>query len=840
MINTKKETNIETSLVSFDKDDLVSKDNLLHNGKYHLSSRKILLNDEKNSSDDNNYIQKDNLNKNTVNSNQIESCSIFKNQKNKKFFKSINNVLDIKSNREINIGSKSIKIDKEITKKKEEKVKDNIKSERIQSFKQNRNKSTNIFNNDEFKFSLNNDNKYCGEKILIDLNDLNSFLLQMKEDSNLINNKKEKISEVNKFEYSKRICCIINNSPFISSNIFIKNKMCNISVEYLLGKDKSRFFEKNKNIYKGKSYKDLFEKILDDIYQEVDSFLNDKLCSIDPSRVNIGQLYKINEKYDNEYLKNKYERDIRNLDGNAFLRAFIFSYLEQLIIRKDIKKLTEIIGKIIYFLKINKNNKETISRVLSVFKIIFNYIEQNKISNAYKILIKSFSDDYIIEKIIISFIRESISESIINHQSYFIIEHLKEIIQNKYIKKNEKDQLYFDYELYIKEIIDDYKNELQYELLIYFFLAPIYEIDLVIYTNNDTKTNRITFKHTNIEYDENDVITVNIFIKFGKISIIYSDQFYKDNQNILPLISKTDIPIDRIKIISNDTKNNCYMCKTIPNEFILIDKYFQIICKNCLAKIIQKIINKRYLLFSDNDNNYLYEEYYCNRINYTINCDKMNSYELNISINDIRNILPNNSDISNEIYSKIIKNFKCEKCKEFFNQSKYAFNMDNCGHLVCINCLKAYIFKMTDEKVILNYYEYKMKQIKFFCPVCSLGINLSKNLINNLFNDEKYLIEAEKRLIYDAKNICSFCHTNKKEKIKKNFLIVNEFASSNSSIDNYLLVHSICIDCEKNLTSKDLNNNSKSFFCEFCEDSHQYDSIKFNIQRKRKVCCSPI
>jgi hypothetical protein len=568
--------------------------------------------------------------------------------------------------------------------------------------------------------------------------------------------------------------------------------------------------------------------------------LNDKYISIDPSKVNIGQLCKINEKYDNEYLKNKYVRDIRKLDGNAFLRAFIYNYLEQLIIRKDIKKLTEIIGKIIYFLKINENNKETISRVLSVFKIIINYIEQKKISNAYKILIKSFSDDYIFEKIIIAFTRESISESIINHQSYFIIEHLKEIIQNKYIKKNEKDQLYFDYELYIKEIIDDYNNELQYELLIYFFLAPIYEVDLVIYTNNDTKTNRITFKHTNIEYDENDVISVNIFIKFGKISIIYSDQFYNDNQDILPLISKTDIPIDRIKIISNDTKKNCYMCKIIPEEFILIDKYFQLICKNCLAKIIQKIIDKRYSLFIDDDNNYLYEEYFCNRINYTINCEKINSYELNISINDIRNILPNNSDISNEIYSKIIKIFKCEKCKEFFNQSKYAFNMDNCGHLVCINCLKDYIFKMTDEKVILNYYEYKMKQIKFFCPVCNLAINLSKNLINNLFNDDKYIIDAEKRLIDTAKSMCSFCHTNKKEKIKKNFLIVNEFASSNSCADNYLLVHSICIDCEKNLTPKILNNNSKTFFCIFCEENHQYDSIKFNIQRKRKVCCSPI
>ena len=821
MINAIKETNIENSLASFDREDLASKDNMLNGLKYNLSFGKIPLNDGKNSSNDINYIQNDSITKNKVNSTQIERSSIIKNKKAKEISNSTNYIMDKKSNREI----------------KEENFKYNIKSER---FKKNRNKSTNIFNNDKFKYSINDDSKYYGEKILIDLNDLKSFLLQMKGDNNLKNNKKEKKSKVNKFEYSKRICCIINNSPFMSSNILIKNRMCNISVEYLLGKDKSRFFEKNKNIYKGKSHEELFKKILNDIYQEVDSFLNDKYISIDPSKVNIGQLCKINEKYDNEYLKNKYVRDIRKLDGNAFLRAFIYNYLEQLIIRKDIKKLTEIIGKIIYFLKINENNKETISKVLSVFKIIINYIEQKKISNAYKILIKSFSDDYIFEKIIIAFTRESISESIINHQSYFIIEHLKEIIQNKYIKKNEKDQLYFDYELYIKEIIDDYNNELQYELLIYFFLAPIYEVDLVIYTNNDTKTNRITFKHTNIEYDENDVISVNIFIKFGKISIIYSDQFYNDNQDILPLISKTDIPIDRIKIISNDTKKNCYMCKIIPEEFILIDKYFQLICKNCLAKIIQKIIDKRYSLFIDDDNNYLYEEYFCNRINYTINCEKINSYELNISINDIRNILPNNSDISNEIYSKIIKIFKCEKCKEFFNQSKYAFNMDNCGHLVCINCLKDYIFKMTDEKVILNYYEYKMKQIKFFCPVCNLAINLSKNLINNLFNDDKYIIDAEKRLIDTAKSMCSFCHTNKKEKIKKNFLIVNEFASSNSCADNYLLVHSICIDCDKNLTPKILNNNSKTFFCIFCEENHQYDSIKFNIQRKRKVCCSPI
>ena len=461
MTNAIKEANYETSLVSFSENhSLKEKDN---------SYGKIPLNNDKNPSNDNNYINNYNTTKNTVNSTQIKSPSIMEKKRNNGIFKSTQNFFDIKSNREINLGSKSIIIDKEIPRKKEEKLKGNIKSERAQNFKKIRNKSTNIFNNDEFKNSLNNDNKYYSEKILINLNDLNSFLSQMKVDNNLINNKKEKISEVDKFEYSKRICCIINNSPFMSSNIFIKNKMCNISMEYLLGKDKSRFFEQNKNNYKGKSHKDLFEKLLVDIFQEVDSSLNDKQHSTDPSKVSIGQLYKINEKFDNEYLKNKYLRDIMKLDGNAFLRAFIFNYLEQLIIRKDIKKLTEIIGKIKSFLKINKNNKETISRVLSVFKIIINYIEQEKISNAYKILIESFSDDYNFEKIIIAFVRESISESIISHQSYFIIEHLKEIIHKKFIKKNDEDQLYFDSELYIKEIIDDYNNELQYELLIYFF-----------------------------------------------------------------------------------------------------------------------------------------------------------------------------------------------------------------------------------------------------------------------------------------------------------------------------------------------------------------------------------
>ena len=66
MINTIKETNIENSLASFDREDLASKDNMLNGLKYNLSFGKIPLNDGKNSSNDINYIQNDSITKNNV------------------------------------------------------------------------------------------------------------------------------------------------------------------------------------------------------------------------------------------------------------------------------------------------------------------------------------------------------------------------------------------------------------------------------------------------------------------------------------------------------------------------------------------------------------------------------------------------------------------------------------------------------------------------------------------------------------------------------------------------------------------------------------------------------
>ena len=307
-----------------------------------------------------------------------------------------------------------------------------------------------------------------GEKILININNLNLALNEFNEPNNIIYLKNKELSDENIYEKAQRLSGIINNSPFISSNIFLKNKKCITSFEPIFGKDKCRFFEKNKNVYKGRNINVLFENIKKSTFQKIESEINDKLYEIDTSKIYIGPIYKKDKRF---------IRDITNLDGNAFLRAFIFNYLEQIISRKDINKLTEILGRIKIGLKLIKKDSKTIDKIFSIFKIIVKYIEEDDLRLANILLIKSFSENYDFDKNLMLYMRQCLSESIERHYCYFIIDYIKEITQKKYIKlDNKNNKEYFDYELYLKEVInsESNNNELQYELLVYYFLAPIF------------------------------------------------------------------------------------------------------------------------------------------------------------------------------------------------------------------------------------------------------------------------------------------------------------------------------------------------------------------------------
>ena len=691
----------------------------------------------------------------------------------------------------------------------------------------------------------------------ININKDNLFGISLKygETNNIINYKKddeENISSFMKFNCQKRLTSIINNSPFIDSNIFLNfsknNKNIFVPISPILISEENlknfnAFYDNNFAI--SKKHKMLLDTNYKTIsssnkYKEIINGVNENIDKIDPLKTNISQLHKYNINNGNKLLKDRYIRDISNLDGNAFIRAFIYEYFEKSITLKKIDNFYFVMYKFNEISKKQKILKSNITEIFSLFKIIIDFVENDNLKDAYKFLLILFSDYYLFDQLILVFIRFYIKDFIDNYNKYFSIDYLKEVVQNNFINDN-----LFKNDLYTKEVITLENNELQYEILIYYLIPILFNIDLVIYTNNNSKSNKLIFN--SIKNNENEKIELNN--KFGNISIIYPENFDIEN-NLIPFKSINIMdPVDKCKIIKNEEdKIICYQCEKKQNELVFLNKNFELICKECLVNIINKIIDKKYLLFTDTDNNFFHEEYYCNKIkinalnnlnnannslNNTLNINNIQNETntaLYISINDIKNILPSKKTISDEIYSRIINIYKCIKCKQNFNNNN-AYCLNYCGHLICENCLKEYILGITKDRVILNYFEILSEKIKYECPSCNKEIFISKNLINNLFDDETYITKAENRIVENSKKKCCICLN---DKVKYKFVISDPIS------DDFKLLHGLCVDCDKKLKEEfDKNNKNKKLTelkCVFCEKNHLYNTLKFDVKRKKSCC----
>ena len=200
---------------------------------------------------------------------------------------------------------------------------------------ENKKEEFNIIKESDDEEDEENKNKnYMGK---IYLNDLESYVEKYYNNINT-NDKKY----YNEYEINKRISDIINKSPFENVNIILKKKTNEVEIEKLL--------DVNKIIYiKNLDNEQIIKKFNEDFYSQIlsaknFSYLNENLhnsLNFEVSSISVTRLYKYNGK--NKNLIGKRTRDIAINDGNSFLKAIIFNYMENIIINLYINKLIFII-----------------------------------------------------------------------------------------------------------------------------------------------------------------------------------------------------------------------------------------------------------------------------------------------------------------------------------------------------------------------------------------------------------------------------------------------------------------------------------------------------------------
>ena len=655
----------------------------------------------------------------------------------------------------------------------------------------------------------------------LNLNDLESYVNKYKS-TNIDKN----YNTNNNYEINKRLSDIINNSPFDNFNFTINNKTGEINMDTLLTVSNIVFIKSlNNEQITEKFNTEFYEQILSARrFSNINADLHES-SNFDSSLISVGQLHTYNGK--NEHLFGRKTRDIMINDGNSFLKAFIFNYFENIIVNVYLDNIIFIIYIISTKLPLLNINDINIQEVLTILKIIFTHLQKKNITEAYIVLVNAFKENSNFEKGLIYFVKYCLKQFITDNYVLFNIDYLNEIIPTKYIN-NLNNQ--FDYQNYIQEKIMIDQDEIQYQILIFYLLPLIFQINLIIYTNSNSKNNKIIFKRKGND-NKKDIINIELNIQFGNTSILYTDAYYEQFKNIIPYINDFNYPVDKIQKLDNSNNILCGECFTYPENYIQIGHKIKPLCEKCFINAIKKVIDKRYILLKEDL--FFHEEFYCSKIKLT-NALENNLY---LSLNDIKILLPNHNGIEDEIHKKIIENKKCDICNRAFKLSKYSVCLHPCGHIICDKCFIKCIYDLTHKRIILNKFEIKTEIIEYICPNPSCSNNRVKNLNNFIYkyfdNVEEYIKKANERFESQLQNFCCLC-----KKVSNKFIFDFEKNNNNNKKN---LKHSICVECKKKLDFQKKRNYQTRFMCIFCDEYHMYNSLILDKKRdkeKNESCCA--
>lgn len=582
---------------------------------------------------------------------------------------------------------------------------------------------------------------------------------------------------------------------------------------------------------------------------------------------NISQCY---QKFDSKDYQNY---RIVYKDGDSFYRAFMFSYIEKIIINKNLYEIKKILYEI--SAKISQNfafrNCGIIKKeVYIILRRILNQMKENKIYDAIKTLNRGFCMNDNFCNCLIKYMKIKISEFLIHNKGRFNAE---ELITNKFICET-----YFDEEKKLN--CEKYNNDkvlmMQTEpevFIVYItpYVFPNATMRLYVNERNEVKPMTIEIKSLNECNKKENLIcnkfdpknyNLNIDLIYASkhgYSIAYDNSYFTKNANELSylVIKEKDKNIcDSFDVLLQSEK--CEKCKNTCSQIQFKIVPSQIFCIECVKRKIGKILSTRIARFkSENCTNL---EFYTRPIalHYT------KQYELgDCEVNDL---------IGMGIGEQFILKMKstCLRCLEFIDQDCNS-RILSCGCKMCLNCLGAFIMKDSNEFVILSSFEEKYLRFEKSKCVCGKMIDLSevRRLVYTVDELEEYRNKAKERSKKYLMFYCMRCGCSLRKEETKGNVNVNgkkdegnlvdaepkkETQTQNANLKKFEIIkeiqdvkdnHLICEKCgdeydnelKKRIRDKEIKKEDKytKIHCIICDIEHE---IHYPLKKTTSCTCS--
>ena len=538
----------------------------------------------------------------------------------------------------------------------------------------------------------------------------------------------------------------------------------------------------------------------------------------DDNETNFNTIDQINS-FENEINNNKTSdqliwRKIKG-DGNCFFRVIIFSFLEKIILNKNINLLKNFLVDFkiklreAFLISMAEEYNIDLKKAFKCLIMIYFSLtskSHDPISKTYSVLIKLYNNFEDFDNGLIAYFRILLYTFIEENKGKTLSEEIQIIIDNLLPNEYKENNEYNFQSFYENYLFKFYQND---EKIVVYLTPFIFDFNIEIWyiddINNISNCKKVFLNSGDINSNDNNVI---LLYKKTHYDLIYSDKYFMTYNKYLT--------IDYLAV-----KNaiHCNICKSQNKSQIIKFKKKDkeiLICTKCIIKEIKFNLKNLFIFFIQKQKRFFLSKT-TESINNFLECQITlgNQIEMTIKllIDKVKKIFEN---ITFESIIKSVKSSICIMCnKPIEYKSKFKIILP-CECYICSNICLNDFYKFLTATMI-----FKEKII------CLCGrIYSSNDVFRLIYNLNFYQINGEEILNFCIKKNQDKCYICLK---KMENLMKCEIIDNNLSI-NSNMEHIICNSCYNIIDPK--NNINCEFKCKFCNSQHKFNKI---IEKEVKI-----